>query len=617
MSLEPFLRRELLASVRRGTAFSERRGAVVVLTAVIVGCFLVWDCWGLDRSSVTGSAKFGLAVFGLMVAAQITVVIGGGFVQVAPRIASERDRKSLDVLLTTHYSSAEIVLGALAASLLRYVNSLAATLPVVVLMVVIGGIDPCLVMAAGAGLSATWYAVAAISIAASVVARTEVRARSLASAIGMGWLGMPYVFVVIRPVIWPGCPRFVTSAALTILGSGPIGVFANLLGIATFGSPFVAILRMTAWELIGGTVVVAWSIWRLRSASRAAFDAEQQTARRRVLRMVRAAGRRWPRPPCGDDPVLWYAMHSERPAKAAWVVGQVINLGWIGFLVFATSWFAGPAFHELVSQGYGAWSGRIEFPDPSPLTRFLINSMNLGISLSSIPGQARLEFNIALRQFSAVLASPFALGMVIAASKSISMERRCDTWLGLIATPLTGWEILRAKMLGAVWYARGYIVTMIALWTIGLLAGALHPLGFLAGLTELAALTAFCTALGVSMSLWELDQLAVRNPRIWPVHTLTSIVGMLLLILGPILYTMSSLLSYEDVQFAFRTGTFLPWSEWSGWSMLRVRVVVFAWLFTTSSLAVGALLLIRVLSQGFDAAIGRPTRNDGRDRSDP
>ena len=118
--------------------------------------------------------------------------------------------------------------------------------------------------------------------------------------------------------------------------------------------------------------------------------------------------------------------------------------------------------------------------------------------MNPAPGQARLEFNIALRQFSAMLASPFAFGIFVAAFRSVAAERKSDTWLGLIATPLSGWEILRAKMLGAVWYARGYAVTMLTLWTLGLLAGALHPLGFLAGLAGLAASTAFYVALGIS-----------------------------------------------------------------------------------------------------------------------
>ena len=51
MSVGPFLWRELITSVRRGTAFSDRRSAVVLMTAVVAGCVVVWNRWGWDRAS--------------------------------------------------------------------------------------------------------------------------------------------------------------------------------------------------------------------------------------------------------------------------------------------------------------------------------------------------------------------------------------------------------------------------------------------------------------------------------------------------------------------------------------------------------------------------------------
>ena len=65
-------------------------------------------------------------------------------------------------------------------------------------------------------------------------------------------------------------------------------------------------------------------------------------------------------------------------------------------------------------------------------------------------GQARLEFNIALRQCSAFWARPYVLELYGAAVEGVKRERERGTWLGLIATPLSGWEILRAMMVGPV-----------------------------------------------------------------------------------------------------------------------------------------------------------------------
>ena len=71
-------------------------------------------------------------------------------------------------LLTTQLSGAEIVVGTMAAGLLRAANGLAAAVPLVVLIVFLGGVDPGLVLLSGAGLASTALAAAAISVVASV-----------------------------------------------------------------------------------------------------------------------------------------------------------------------------------------------------------------------------------------------------------------------------------------------------------------------------------------------------------------------------------------------------------------------------------------------------------------
>src|SRR5262249_13404091 len=141
MFLGPFLRREMVTSVRSARVIRDRPIALLLVTGVVAGCVLVWDEWGWDRTSVSGAAWFALVAFGLTAFPQAGIAIGLVVGQVAPAIASERDRGSLDVSLTTRLHSAEIVLGTMAAGLLRAANGLAPTLPVVVLMVFLGGVD--------------------------------------------------------------------------------------------------------------------------------------------------------------------------------------------------------------------------------------------------------------------------------------------------------------------------------------------------------------------------------------------------------------------------------------------------------------------------------------------
>ena len=290
----------------------------------VAGCVVVWD-----RTSVREAAWFALVAFGLTAFAQAGIAIGLVVGQVAPAIASERDRKSLDALLATQLSSAEIVVGTMAAGLLRAANGLAAALPLVVLMVFLGGVDPGLVLLSGAGLASTALAAAAISVVASVGARTRGRAVSIAVGLVLTWLALPSAFLALRMLLWTGGPRWLTEAALWLFDTSPFGVGLSLLGVMPRPSSIIeSVLRMMALETAGAAVLTLWAAWRLRPASRALEDVEGQSAR---LRMLRQSRRRRPRPPCGDDPVLWNAIQTNRRATVgAWIEVRLVGLVWIG-----------------------------------------------------------------------------------------------------------------------------------------------------------------------------------------------------------------------------------------------------------------------------------------------
>src|SRR5262249_28656971 len=154
---------------------------------------------------------------------------------------------------------------------------------------------------------------------------------------------------------------------------------------------------------------------------------------------------------------------------AAWIEGHLIWLVWIGLIALVTSWFAVPAFRELAARGYGAAPEAFTIPALNPLSRVLGDKL-IKPAGGPAAGQARLEFNIALRLFSAFWAWIYVQFLFGAAAEGINGERARNTWLSLIATPLTGWEILRAKMLGPVLRGRGGALTLIGLWTVGLMA---------------------------------------------------------------------------------------------------------------------------------------------------
>jgi hypothetical protein len=436
--------------------------------------------------------------------------------------------------------------------------------------------------------------------------------------------------------LWTGGPRWLTQAELWLLDTSPCGVGLSLLGVMPRPSSIIeSVLRMMALETAGAAVLTLWAAWRLRPASRALEDAEGQSAR---LRMLRQSRRRRPRPPCGDDPVLWNAIQTNRRATVgAWIEDRLIWLVLIGPIALVTSWFAVPAFRELAARGYGPAPEAFTMPTWNPLVRVLWDKLIMPAD-GPAAGQARLEFNIALRQISAFSAWAYVLDFYGAAALGVKQERERGTWLGLIATPLSGWEILRAKMLGPVLSRLRGALTLIALWTVGLMAGAVHPLGFLAAVTGLAAAAWFCSALGVSTSLREGGMKRAGHPLALVVRHVAAL-GVTLLV-GAISGALawSSLLSYEDVFSVVHSGAFpqfgtmglvgttalqtlmgvpddsrrvqrvLLFGTASLQTVVGARTVAAVWLAGTTALGAGAYSVTRAMCRDFDVEVGRPTR---------
>ena len=262
--------------------------------------------------------------------------------------------------------------------------------------------------------------------------------------------------------------------------------------------------------------------------------------------------------------MLWNELHSQRAGSLAGrLAAGLMTLAGIAVLAVGTSWFARPAFSELAERGYGAAHEGFTMPDVNPLARVLIGKL-LFPAGSTAPGQARLEFNIALRQFSALFLMLYVVMVCGTAAMSMTVERDRGTWQSLITTSLTGWEILRAKMLAAIWRARNAGLTLIALWVVGLVAGAVHPLGFLSAVAGLIVIGPFYAALGVSLSLHIGERKQTNNVILLLALCVLPLSGMAIMLpsnasilLGACstpLLIWSSLFSYEDVQSLVRSG---------------------------------------------------------------
>ncbi len=590
------------------------RGWVAAWTgAVVVGSAAAWDVMGWDRGSPGGSRAFALGAFGVVAGLELVWIFALAPVLGRGSIAAERDRKTLDSLLASRFSAAELILGAVGVGLLRTAQALLASAPPVALLVGWGGIDLRLVGLVGLGLASTAVFLASSAAWASAGGRTAATASTAAGVLLMAWLGLPPAVVMILPRLWPAGSAWADPPALLALDSSPVGVALDLVGILPRATLVGSVLRMVALQGLASAVLIGWAIAGLRPASRAIHDGEGRSALRRRLR-----GRWRPRPPCGDDPVLWLELHPSRGAHAAARLADGIALAlWFGSIAWAVSLFAGPAFAELARLGYRAIPGRPSVPDLTPIARVLLGKLNL-FRVAAAAGTARLEFNVVLRQASWLFGLIYFMLVAGNASEGFWKERTRDTWLGLIATPLTGAEILRAKRIGAIRKAWFVALPLLGFWAVGLASGAVHPVGFIAAVAGLAASTWFLAGFGLSAALRSTDQSRVFFLTLAPAMVGTGLAaipfilpglpGVLIAATIPPFQAYAAPLSFEDVAALGRSGVPPQFAAIGVESRSGAWLVVAAWLGSVGAQVGAGRWLFRSACRGFDAAVGRPTR---------
>jgi hypothetical protein len=80
--------------------------------------------------------------------------------------------------------------------------------------------------------------------------------------------------------------------------------------------------------------------------------------------------------------------------------------------------------------------------------------------------------------------------------------------------------------------------------------------------------------------------------------------------------TWASLLSYEDVHAVIHAGAIPQFAAIGVGGGAGARIILTAWLISTTAQAVGAFFLSRSAIRGFDAAVGRPIRARAADGPD-
>ena len=144
LGLGPVFAYEWLTTTRRWQLLSLRAGFVGV---ILVGMMFVWQ--NSDRFPTPARpfpfrtlATYGESLYKTVVSIELTLVLLAAPAATAGAICLDKARGTLDHMLATDLSNAEIVLGKLGARLVPVLGLIACGLPIAALAGLLGGIDP-------------------------------------------------------------------------------------------------------------------------------------------------------------------------------------------------------------------------------------------------------------------------------------------------------------------------------------------------------------------------------------------------------------------------------------------------------------------------------------------
>ncbi|MGL4423429.1 MAG: ABC transporter permease [Gemmataceae bacterium] len=139
--LGPIFVRELVTVPRRRGHFPTRVALIGLIS--VLGITLWQATIGFTRVATIGeAARFGQLLFQLSVFVELLLLLFFAVLSASSTVSQEKDRRTFILLLLTDMRDYEIVLGKLVGSLLPLTVVLLTAVPLLALMLLLGGIDP-------------------------------------------------------------------------------------------------------------------------------------------------------------------------------------------------------------------------------------------------------------------------------------------------------------------------------------------------------------------------------------------------------------------------------------------------------------------------------------------
>jgi ABC-type transport system involved in multi-copper enzyme maturation permease subunit len=452
---------EWLTTTRRWQLYALRAGFVAL---ILVGMMLVWD--SIVRYSAPGQlvsiqalATYGESFYVTVVSIELSLVLLAAPAATAGAVCLDKARGTLEHMLATDLSNAEIVLGKLGVRLIPVLGLIACVLPVAALGSLLGGIDPTALF--GSFLTAIGCAVLGCSLALSlsVWARKTHEVLMFTYLLLIVWLTSPLFVMLVAVALRPAMLGSSAQALMEWFGqSNPyylvVAPYANpgRVSLLSYVGFVAACLGVSAMLLGWATlrvrqVVLKQARWPVGQTRQGWFQV------RRPLWLSHLPG-----PSLDGNPVLWREWHRTYPSRlhrVVWLLYSAFGLLWIGLSV------------RLLTGNQAAFARDLG----------LIGVMNT------------FQVSVGL------------LLVSVSAATSLAEERVRGSLDVLLATPLASRSILTGKWWGS--FRQVMVVTIWPAITSGLLVmQSANWFSYILLLALIMAYGAVITSVGLAVATW-------------------------------------------------------------------------------------------------------------------
>jgi ABC-type transport system involved in multi-copper enzyme maturation permease subunit len=400
---------------------------------------------------------------------ELTLVLLAAPAATAGAVCLDKARGTLDHMLATDLSNAEIVLGKLGARLIPVLGLIACTVPILALASLLGGIDPLALVGLFAVAIGCALVGCSLAMVLSIYGRKTHEVVMMAYVLIISWVMAPlFLGILIGAMTGPVPPPPPPGAAPVPPPPGPprwliltheffYHVNPYILALAPYDAPG-QVDEMTYLGFLAGCLAVsaALVVPAMARVRRVALRQAWRPAGGGRRRLSRFRWRPWlPGPSLDRNPVAWREWHRTRPAlmmRIAW--GLYAALG-------------------LLGVGLAAWPS----PNRTPRDELIVGIMTV------------IQVSIGL------------LLLSVGAAAGLAEERVRGSLDVLLSTPMSTRSILAGK-----WWGSFRGVFRVAIWPAATAAFLAYDSGYWNGYILLLGLVlahgAVVTGLGLAMATW-------------------------------------------------------------------------------------------------------------------